>query len=111
MYEYQAQLIRVVDGDTVHMRVDLGMNISVEATLRLVGVNCPEHGTPEGEAATAFTTDWLAAHGPRFVVQTTKDKREKYGRYLARVNSPDQNCLNDDLRAAGHAVSYDGGKR
>jgi len=46
------------------------------------------------------------------VVRTHKDKREKYGRYLADVFSPaGDRCLNLDLITAGHAVPYEGGPR
>jgi len=46
------------------------------------------------------------------LVRTHKDRREKYGRYLADVFSPQgERSLSLDLIAAGHAVPYDGGAR
>lgn len=79
-YPRMSAIIRDVDGDTVHMAVDLGCDTTLDMTLRLM-VSCREHGTPEGDAATAFTTAFLS--GGRFEVRTVKDKKEKYGRYKA----------------------------
>lgn len=107
MYEYQARLIRVVDADTLRMEIDLGMDIKVNATVRLAGVNAPEASTVEGVAATIFTSTWLASDSGIFRISTVKDRREKYGRYLAFVYNGDA-CLNDDLLSGGHAVRYSG---
>lgn len=84
-YWYAAELIRVIDGDTLHLRVDLGLETTRTLTVRLAGINCPERGTEEGKAATEFTRKWLAKHGPVLLINTVKDRREKFGRYLAHV--------------------------
>ena len=113
LYTYRATLLRVIDADTVRLRVDLGCDVRVDLTCRLEGIDAPETGTPEGSAATSFATDWLH-RAPMLTVTTVKDRRERYGRYLVRVladPSPTAPCLNDDLIAAGHARPYDGGKR
>ncbi|MET8585753.1 thermonuclease family protein [Streptomyces collinus] len=110
MYLYAAQAVRTVDGDTLIASLDLGFNIHMQVSIRLLGINCPEHGTPEGDAATAFTAAWLAANHDNLTVRTILDKREKYGRLLGVVMSG-AHTLNDDLVTAGHAVPYDGGKR
>jgi micrococcal nuclease len=104
VYEYAARILGVVDGDTIHAEVDLGLDVSVRVTLRLAGINAPEIGTPEGKAAKA----WLAgriAGGRTVVVRTAKDRKEKFGRYLATVLVDGQN-LNEEMIAAGHAVRY-----
>jgi micrococcal nuclease len=110
VYVYAAQPTRTVDGDTLDVVIHLGFNIDLAQRIRLLGINCPEHGTPEGDAATAYTRAWIAEHGPDFVVRTVLDKREKYGRTLG-VLMAGARTLNDDLVAAGHAVPYDGGRR
>jgi len=43
-YVYQAELERVVDGNTVDMRVDCGFSIYTGQRLRLYGINTPEVG-------------------------------------------------------------------
>lgn len=110
MYEYSARLIRVVDGDTVDLDVDLGFDIRISERIRLAGVNCPEHGTVHGDNATAYTTQWLAQNGPDFTLRTIKDKKEKFGRLLGTITG-NERTLNADLLTDGFAVPYDGGKR
>jgi micrococcal nuclease len=110
VYEYAARLVKVIDGDTVHLDVDLGFGIWMHQRIRLAGVNCPEHGTLAGDNATAYTTQWLAQNGPELTLRTVLDRREKYGRYLGAIVAG-THILNVDLITDGHAVAYDGGKR
>jgi micrococcal nuclease len=110
VYEYAARLIRVVDGDTLDLDVSLGFDIHISERIRLAGVNCPEHGTLSGDNATAYTTQWLAQNGPDFILRTTKDKKEKFGRLLGTISAGER-TLNVDLLTDGLAVPYDGGKR
>jgi len=42
MYEYKANLIRVIDGDTIFVDVDLGFHIHVKSYLRFARINAPE---------------------------------------------------------------------
>ena len=42
MFEYRAELIRVIDGDTVVMSLDLGFKTFVVRTLRLLDIDAPE---------------------------------------------------------------------
>ena len=108
MYVYKAYVDRVVDGDTIHARVDLGCDVRIDLTLRLAYINAPERGTEEGTAATTFLKE-LIEH-EHVVLHTLKDKREKYGRYLAQIylGSPDAEGVdvNKALVDEGHAVPY-----
>jgi micrococcal nuclease len=108
VYRYRAVLVRVVDGDTLIVRTDLGFHAAVEVRTRLAGLNCPEAGTPEGTAATEFTRQWLDRAGPVLVIDSKKHRgnasEDDYGRWLAVVWSPAGACLNVDLLATGHAV-------
>lgn len=109
LYEYRARANKVVDGDTLHLNVDLGMDTTVNLTVRLYGLNAPEMGTATGIQAREFVLDWLAQHAPsgRFLLRTIKDRREKYGRYLGVILSEDgQAVLNDMLLQTGHAAEY-----
>jgi micrococcal nuclease len=104
MFEYQARLMRVVDGDTIDLDIDLGFNVHVIQSCRLNGCNAPEKNTPEGVAAKTYVQTWFAANVGQvtpFKVQTYK--KEKYGRYLVDVGT-----LVRDLIFAGHAVAWDG---
>ena len=42
MYTYAARLVRVVDGDTVDLDIDLGFHITVRERFRLAGIDTPE---------------------------------------------------------------------
>ena len=110
MYVYAARLVKVVDGDTVDLDVDMGFDVHIQQRIRLAGINCPEHGTADGDAATAYTRAWLEQHGPNLTLRTIKDKHEKFGRLLG-VITVGPSTLNGDLLTSGHAVSYDGGAR
>jgi micrococcal nuclease len=86
IYIYKAELIRVVDGDTVELMIDLGFDTSRKERFRLYGIDAPEIRTKEGKAAKAWLSEALQPLEPIYV-QTiqleTKAKRDKYGRFLA----------------------------
>lgn len=108
MYEYAATLLKVVDGDTVHLMVDLGFDVQRKDSFRLYGINAPEMGTDEGVQARDHLRLLLAynlgAPNP-LRITTIKDRREKYGRYLATLWMGDLN-VNQQMVADGHAVEY-----
>jgi micrococcal nuclease len=108
-YIRNGEIIRVLDGDTIEVKVDLGCDISISMMCRLAGINAPEHDTPEGVKAKLWLQAALPATQP-VVIQTTKDKKEKYGRYLATVYLKDTN-INEKLVSEGLAVSYHGEAR
>ena len=116
---YGAKPIKVVDGDTLDLMVDLGFSIHFKMRVRLYGVNTPETRTKDlaekelGLKAKKFTEDWLINHQWVFV-NTIPDKNDKYGRVLARIFSSDQvddpttACLNLDIIQSGYAREYFG---
>ena len=86
IYIYKADLIRVVDGDTVDLIIDLGFDTSRIERFRLYGIDAPEMNTAEGKAAKAWLEDAIRPPEPIYVqtIQlSTKAKRDKYGRFLA----------------------------
>jgi micrococcal nuclease len=86
IYIYKAELIRVVDGDTVDLIIDLGFDTSRKERFRLYGIDAPEMRTETGKAAKAWLCEALQPIEAIYV-QTiqleTKAKRDKYGRFLA----------------------------
>ena len=114
-YIRRARIVRLVDGDTCVIDGDMGMAITVRATVRLYGINTPEVRGPEkvaGHAATQHLADLLVRFRHKgewdIVVQTHKDKRGKFGRYLATLMGVDQDGhpvdINEMMVADGHAV-------
>jgi len=96
MYEYRGEVVNVVDGDTVDVRIDLGLDIQREIRLRLFGINAAERFTDLGKMATEALRDTLAGN-PKVTVKTFKDRTEKYGRYLAILTAEDGTNINDWL--------------
>ena len=86
IYIYKAELIRVVDGDTVDLIIDLGFDTSRKERFRLYGIDAPDLNTDACKEAKAWLWDALQPLEAIYV-QTiqleTKAKRDKYGRFLA----------------------------
>lgn len=114
MYEYDAQVVRWVDGDTVDLRVDLGFGTSWASRFRLYGVDTPERGQPGYTEATAFCMG-AAPAGAEVRIRSYRPEmmhQDKYGRWLA-VITPNFSAgsVNDGLVAAGLAKPYFGGTK
>lgn len=110
MYHYTAKLIRVVDGDTVWLNVDLGFTVHVEICFRLLGINAPElygTGTTAGTDAKAHLAT-LLGQGAITLRSEKPLKTDKYGRWIAdvTVTRPDGSSfnVNKQMVADGHAV-------
>ena len=82
-YVYNAIVIGITDGDTIKVKVDHGMNIFSVQTLRLNRINAPERNTEEGEVAKNQLTYLL--NNEQVMIHTMKDRKEKYGRWIAEV--------------------------
>lgn len=87
MFEYNAHVIKVYDGDTVTADIDLGFCVMLKAQkLRLVGIDAPEirgKQRPEGIIARDRLRDLILDKD--VVIKTYRDKRGKYGRWLADI--------------------------
>lgn len=105
MYEYHASLVKVLDADTIDVFIDLGFDIHVNQRVRLIGINTAEKNTALGIEAAGFVRN-LIPIGTKITLQSEKDEREKFGRYLARVILADGTCLNDLLIEKKYALEY-----
>jgi micrococcal nuclease len=111
MYEYKATVIRVIDGDTVDVDIDLGFSIHTHQRVRVNGIDAPERYTPEGRLAAAFLSSYLSPGTP-IVTSTVKAvSTEKYGRYLADIILPNGFSVSSLMLDQGHAKVYHGGAR
>lgn len=103
MYEFRVlEVVRVVDGDTVDLRIDMGFHLQAIFRFRLLGVNTPEifgqHKAEDGLLAKDATIRWFMKHDKDLVVKTYKT--DSFGRWLAYVTAPNA-CLNEELRKSG----------
>jgi endonuclease YncB( thermonuclease family) len=107
LYTYEARIMRVVDGDTLWVKIYLEPGRWLKEKLRLRGIDCPEMDTPEGRAAKRFV-ETLVATAHRVTITTTKP--DKWDRYLSDVflETDDGDLfLNNHLLANGHARRMD----
>jgi micrococcal nuclease len=106
-YTYKAIVLDVYDGDTCTVDIDLGFGIWMKKQkLRLYGINTPEL-TGEQKQDGIKTRDYLASliMGKEVIIETQKDKAEKYGRWLATIWLDGVN-LNKKLIEEGYAREY-----
>ena len=87
LYHYKAFVTRIIDGDTIEVTVDLGLNIVFKnMKLRLQGIDAPEIvgiNKTSGLASKLWLNDMIL--DKEVIIHTYKDKGNKYGRYLAVV--------------------------
>jgi micrococcal nuclease len=111
---YNAEVKKIIDGDTFDIIIDLGFDTFRKGRVRLYGVNTPESRTKDlaekqmGLAAKEFTDQWIQRSNNKIKVETILDKNEKYGRILARVWNEAGECLNTDIVNSGLAREYFG---
>ena len=115
-YIYGAKLLRVVDGDTADVMIDLGFDTWVKARLRFKGVDTWEKRTRDLKEkakaieASAFTQEYLEINDGSFTIQSYV--KGKYGRVLAEIFiEGEEKSLNELLIENGHAYIYEGGKK
>lgn len=111
MFEYRAKIISVYDGDTCRADIDCGFGVTLKnQSLRVYGIDAPEIGTAAGNDAREFARTLM----PTTLVvriQTFKDAKEKYGRYLAQITLPDGSDFAAAMIAGGYGTAYFGGTR
>ena len=125
MYEYKAHVVKVVDGDTVDVDIDLGFGIVMkDERVRIMGIDTPESRRSDkveklfGKAASARVKELL---DDDIILKTQiarngEDMKGKYGRILGdfiveRFEDGRQEMLTDILVEEGHAVAYFGGSK
>ena len=109
MYEYNAICTRVVDGDTIDARVDLGFSVWLDCRIRLEGIDAPETRTKNlsEKMAGLQTKEFLKAImdgvGGHFVLRS--HGVGKYGRCLGTIFIGQEN-INELLLSEGLAEVY-----
>ena len=115
MYEYKAVVVKVIDGDTVDVDIDLGFNVWLtKQRIRLYGIDTPESRTRDkvekifGNLAKSKVLDFCPI-GSNIVLQTKTDgSRGKYGRILGELVTLDGINVNTFLVENNYAVTYFG---
>ena len=112
-FVYQAELDRVIDGDTIDVILDLGFNVKLhKQRIRLAGIDTPESRTRNlaekklGLAAKARLAELCTGK-----IRVKSLGKGKYGRILGIPYTEDGKDICKILIKEGHAVAYDGGKK
>ena len=122
MHEYRVNIVKVVDGDTVDVDIDLGFGIWMKnERVRLFGIDTPESRTRDKEekkyglAAKAYLIEKLNSGRP--ILKTFKDGVGKYGRILGEFwveqhseegNVSAKTNINQLMIEEHHAAPYHG---
>lgn len=110
-YVYRhVEVVRVLDGDTVELKVDLGAKITWQDKFRLYGIDTPERGTT-GALEAEMRLKALVADG---IARIETFRADKYGRYLVDIWVPTgggELHVNRVLVVDGYAREYFGGKK
>lgn len=111
---YNATVVRVVDGDTVRLDIDLGFDIVLKnQSVRLFKVDTPESRTRDLKEKSAGllakdVVNNFAPVGSKVIVRTCLDSKGKFGRLLGTIITEDNNNINSYLIQHNYAVEYTG---
>ena len=114
MFEYNAEVLRIVDGDTLDARIDLGFDVHVNKRIRLMGIDTWESRTRDkaekvkGLAAKARLKELLKEDKNKY--KLISHGTGKFGRVLGDIEISVGNVC-DILVEEGHAYSYFGGNK
>ena len=123
--EYDVKVIKVVDGDTVDVDIDLGFGVTLtDERVRIMGIDTPESRTRDkvedlfGEAAKARLKELMKDGGKLITTEDRKgeDMKGKFGRILGDFDvyyAPQDRWMpaTEIMILEGHAVPYTGGSK
>ena len=119
MYEYRATLLKIVDGDTVDVDIDLGFGVVLSnQRIRLYGIDTPESRTRDleekkcGKLASKYIEDHIQVSST-FTLRSRLDGKGKYGRILGELicfvpEFDREMSINDAMITKRLAVEYHG---
>ena len=119
MYEYRCKVVKVIDGDTVDVDIDLGFGIwQKNERVRIMGIDTPESRTRnkiENKFGLAAKAKLKSLLGKTTVLKTTINKKGvdmkgKFGRVLGDFLQNDKSVAKI-MCETGHAVPYFGGAK
>ena len=120
MYEYKCTVLRVVDGDTVDVDIDLGFGVWLhKERVRIMGIDTPESRTSdkvEKVFGLAAKERLISLLGENAILDTQvskkgEDMKGKFGRILGNFRTLAGEHCADILIEEGHAVEYTGGSK
>jgi micrococcal nuclease len=116
MFRFNANLVRVVDGDTVDADIELGFSVFMRDRIRLMGIDTPESRTRNlqekswGMAAKHRLIELLAETNGEFTLVTEDMEKGKFGRVLGTIEINGKDA-NQTLIEENFAIPYEGGNK
>ena len=120
MYEYNVKILRIVDGDTVDIDIDLGFGVWIhKERVRFHGIDTPESRTRDleekkfGLLSKEYVKSLLPIGSMQKLVCKTYDSKGKFGRILGDFEIYDnkKDCVTSlvqNMIESGYGVSYEG---
>jgi len=99
MYQYNAKIVRWVDGDTVIVDIDLGFYVTRQERIRLARINAPElnstvpYQVRKAKSARAKAKKF-APEGSEVILSTSKNDIDRYSRYIGEITLNGKNISN-----------------
>ena len=121
--EYDVKVVKVVDGDTIDVDIDLGFGVTLtDERVRIMGIDTPESRTRDkvedlfGEAAKARLKELMADGGKLITTEDRKgeDMKGKFGRILGDFKvdyNGEMKRVTEIMEMEGHCVPYFGGSK
>ena len=121
--EYDVKVIKVVDGDTVDVDIDLGFGVTLtDERVRIMGIDTPESRTRDkvedlfGEAAKARLKELMKDGGKLITTEDRKgeDMKGKFERVLGDIKvdyNGEMKKVTEIMEMEGHCVPYFGGSK
>ena len=121
--EYDVTVIKVVDGDTVDVDIDLGFGVTLrDERVRIMGIDTPESRTRDkvedlfGEASKARLKELMRDGGKLITTEDRKgeDMKGKFGRILGDFKvsyNGEMKKVTEIMTEEGHCVPYFGGSK
>ena len=120
MYEYKCKILRVVDGDTVDVDIDLGFGMWMhKERVRMMGIDTPESRTSDrveklfGKASSKRLGELLEKDAKLITTEDRngEDMKGKFGRILGDFRAADGRLITEIMIEEGHCVPYFGGSK
>ena len=120
MYEYNAKILRIVDGDTLDVDIDLGFGVWLHRErIRLEGIDTPESRTRDKEEkkfgllSKEYLKSFLPIGSHAKLICKTYDSKGKFGRILGDFEVYDSKkdyytSLVNVMIEEGYGVKYEG---
>ena len=118
--EYDVHVVKVVDGDTVDVDIDLGFKIQLkDERVRIMGIDTPESRTSDrveklfGIAAKNRLYSLLEKDAKLITTEDKdgEDMKGKFGRILGDFRAADGRLVTEIMIEEGHCVPYFGGSK